>query len=80
VPARFDTHQISNGGTEAVNLIIEKTRRLAHSFRTVRPLPAPHPPGRLRTQALPTSQPCLSPKSRLRVRGGWRRWRLRRSW
>jgi hypothetical protein len=27
VPARFDTHQISNGGTEAVNLIIEKTRR-----------------------------------------------------
>ena len=34
VPARFDTHQISNGGTEAVNLIIEKTRRLAHGFRT----------------------------------------------
>jgi transposase len=32
--ARFDTHQISNGGTEAVNLIIEKTRRLAHGFRT----------------------------------------------
>jgi transposase len=34
VPARFDTHQISNGGTEAVNLLIEKTRRLAHGFRT----------------------------------------------
>jgi transposase len=33
VLARFDTHQISNG-TEAVNLIIEKTRRLAHGFRT----------------------------------------------
>jgi len=32
--ARFDTHRISNGGTEAVNLIIEKTRRLAHGFRT----------------------------------------------
>jgi hypothetical protein len=34
VPARFETHRISNGGTEAVNLIIEKTRRLAHGFRT----------------------------------------------
>jgi transposase len=34
VLARFDTHQISNGGTEAVNLLIEKTRRLAHGFRT----------------------------------------------
>lgn len=34
VMARFETHRISNGGTEAVNLIIEKTRRLAHGFRT----------------------------------------------
>jgi hypothetical protein len=34
VLARFDTHRISNGGTEAVNLLIEKTRRLAHGFRT----------------------------------------------
>jgi Transposase len=25
---------VSNGGTEAINLIIEKTRRLAHGFRT----------------------------------------------
>ena len=32
--ARFDTHRISNGGTEAVNLVIEKTRHLAHGFRT----------------------------------------------
>ena len=31
--ARFDTDRISNGGTEAVNLLIEKTRRLAHGFR-----------------------------------------------
>ncbi len=31
--ARFDTHRISNGGTEAINLLIEKTRRLAHGFR-----------------------------------------------
>jgi hypothetical protein len=35
VLARFDTHQISNGGTDAVHLINEKTRRLAHGFRTV---------------------------------------------
>jgi transposase len=39
VLARFDTAEagegrISNGGTEAVNLIIEKVRRLAHGFRT----------------------------------------------
>ena len=34
VLARFDAHRISNGGTEAVNLIIDKTRRLAHGFRT----------------------------------------------
>jgi transposase len=33
VLARFDTERISNGGTEAVNLLIEKTRRLAHGFR-----------------------------------------------
>jgi transposase len=37
--ARFDTAaggagRISNGGTEAVNLLIEKVRRLAHGFRT----------------------------------------------
>jgi len=34
VLARFDTDRISNGGTEAVNLLIEKTRRIAHGFRT----------------------------------------------
>lgn len=31
--AYFDTGGISYGGTEAINLIIEKTRRLAHGFR-----------------------------------------------
>jgi len=31
--AYFVTERISNGGTEAINLIIEKTRRLAHGFR-----------------------------------------------
>jgi len=34
VLARFDTERISNGGTEAINLLIEKVRRLAHGFRT----------------------------------------------
>jgi transposase len=31
--AYFTTSGVSNGGTEAINLIIEKTRRLAHGFR-----------------------------------------------
>jgi transposase len=34
VLAYFDTGGVSNGGTEAINLLIEKTRRLAHGFRT----------------------------------------------
>jgi transposase len=29
----FDTSGVSNGGTEAINLIIEKVRRLAHGFK-----------------------------------------------
>jgi transposase len=33
VVAYFDTKGVSNGGTEAINLIIEKVRRLAHGFR-----------------------------------------------
>jgi transposase len=33
VLAYFDTDRVSNGGTEAINLIIEKVRRLAHGFR-----------------------------------------------
>lgn len=37
--ARFATDEagagrVSNSGTEAVNLLIEKVRRLAHGFRT----------------------------------------------
>jgi transposase len=31
--AYFDSHGVSNGGTEAINLIIEKVRRLAHGFK-----------------------------------------------
>lgn len=39
VMARFATDEagagrVSNGGTEAINLLIEKVRRLAHGFRT----------------------------------------------
>ena len=33
VLAYFDTQGVSNGGTEAINLIIEKIRRLAHGFK-----------------------------------------------
>ena len=33
VLAYFDTTGVSNGGTEAINLIVEKVRRLAHGFR-----------------------------------------------
>jgi len=33
VLAYFDTAGVSNGGTEAINLIVEKVRRLAHGFR-----------------------------------------------
>jgi hypothetical protein len=29
----FDTRGVSSGGTEAINLIIEKVRRLAHGFK-----------------------------------------------
>jgi transposase len=33
VLAYFDTSRLSNGGTEAINMIIEKIRRLAHGFK-----------------------------------------------
>ena len=33
VLAYFDTVGVSNGGTEAINLIIEEVRRLGHGFR-----------------------------------------------
>ena len=32
--AYFATGGVSNGGTEAINGVIEKTRRLAHGFRS----------------------------------------------
>jgi hypothetical protein len=33
VLAYFDTDGLSNGGTEAIHMIIEKARRLAHGYR-----------------------------------------------
>ncbi len=36
VLAYFAASGVSNGGTEAINLLIEKTRRLAHGFRNFR--------------------------------------------
>jgi hypothetical protein len=33
IPEYFETSGVSNGGTEAINLIIEKVRRLAHGFK-----------------------------------------------
>ncbi len=33
VLAYFDPDGLSNGGTEAINMLIEKTRRLAHGYR-----------------------------------------------
>jgi hypothetical protein len=75
VLARFDTHQISNGGTEAVNLIIEKTRRLAHGFRTFDHYRLRILLARLRPPAIPTPEPCLIPKSHQSGRSSSRRTR-----
>src|SRR4029453_4013111 len=40
--ASFSTNGVSNGGTEAINLIIEKTRRLAHGLRNYSHSRLPH--------------------------------------
>jgi transposase len=32
-PAYFDTNRVSNGPTEALNLLVEKARRTAHGYR-----------------------------------------------
>jgi transposase len=66
--AYFDTHRVSNGGTEAINLIIEKVRRLAHGFKDfdhyrLRIMLAAD--GRRPYTTRP--QPCLTPKTRQRA-------------
>ena len=68
VLAYFDTAGVSNGGTEAINLIIEKVRRLAHGFRDFDHYRLRITAGRRRTPALPQpTYPCLTPKTRLRT-------------
>lgn len=57
VLAYFITGGVNNGGTEAINLLIEKTRRLAHGFRNFEHLPAPHPPRRRRLTPLQAPAP-----------------------
>ncbi|WP_425552637.1 transposase [Kribbella alba] len=41
--AYFTTGGVNNGGTEAINGVIEKTRRLAHGFRNAHRLPPTQP-------------------------------------
>jgi transposase len=69
VLAYFDTSGVSNGGTEAINLLIEKTRRLAHDFRNFdnyrRQLPPTHPARRRRITPLP---PAPEPRSMTKSR------------
>jgi hypothetical protein len=68
VLARFETHGISNRGTEAVNLI-ERTRRLAHGFRTFGPTRSgccsPHQPAGPIDEARPTLNSEEPAKQRL---------------
>jgi hypothetical protein len=66
-PAYIDTHGVSNGGTEAINLIIENVRRLAHGLKDfdryrLRILLAADGSRRYRN----SQNPPLNPKSRLR--------------
>lgn len=64
VLAYFATGGVSNGGTEAINLLIEKTRSPGPRLPQLRPLPTTHRARRSRRQALPTSTyPRLDPKS-----------------
>jgi hypothetical protein len=61
--AYLTTGGVSNGGTEAVNLVIENTRSLAHGFRHF-PTTATDPARRRRRPARPRSpSPGLNPKS-----------------
>jgi transposase len=75
VLAPFDTHRISNGGTEAVNLIIEKVRRLAHGFRRKAPIPTRAPNhasirrARQRCESRPASFQRTGLRSSARARG-----------
>lgn len=54
VLASFDTGGLSNGGTEAINLLIEKTRSPRRRVPQLPPLPTAHPARRGRNEALPS--------------------------
>ena len=69
--AYFDTDGLSNGGTKAINMLIEKARRLAHGYRNfdnyrLRMLLAANSTRTRRFKAR-TTWPRSSPKSRLGV-------------
>lgn len=65
----FTTGGVSNGGTEAINGVIEKTRRLAHGFRNftsyrIRILLAAdgsRPYRRQPRAAASSAEPCVGP-------------------
>ena len=62
IPTYFDTRDVSNGGTEAVNSITDKVRRSAHGSKTLITTDSGSwsPP----TDADPTkpARPCVTPK------------------
>jgi hypothetical protein len=60
------TGGVNNGRSEALNLIIDKTRRLSPTASTTDQLPTMHPARITRNPAVPTTtHPCLIPKIRL---------------
>jgi hypothetical protein len=66
--AYFDTGGVSNGSTEAINLIIEKVRRACTRIQRFHPLQAPNTPGSLRQPHLPQMiQPMLNCEDPLMV-------------
>ena len=67
VLAYFATDGVSNGGTEAINLHHREDPPARARLPDLRPLPATHPPGRLRHPPL-EAHPRIDPKSQ--VSGG----------
>jgi hypothetical protein len=60
------TGGVNNGGTKALNLIIDKTRRGSPRLPQLTQLPTMHPARITQNPAVPTTtHPCLIPKSRL---------------
>ena len=52
----FDTGGANNGGTEAINGLIELHRRIARGFKKPRQLPTTHAPHRRRTPQPPPQE------------------------